>query len=346
VEAYQAAETATNDSVQWLVADHLGTPRIVADQTGSLAGIRRHDYLPFGEEVGAGVGGRTQQQGYGQADGVRQKFTSKERDTETGLDYFLARYYSSTQGRFTSPDHPFADQHESDPQSWNLYSYAGNSPLVYTDPFGLWKQVDCSSSGKSGKCWEAEKDDTYETLAKEAGWNAHTLSAFFQGQSITEGQVFDTSGVKGWVIQGLVDNSPSYDFAGAGGLRVAGRVGSRFTSKLWNWLRGGSKANSEAAKRTIQVVQREGNLVEMVGTSAKGEIRVLTEMTREGDALVLKGLHMEGPGAGSMGLRELREFARQLGKEQGVNRVIVQGAERTTGANPGRVPRSIEFKVN
>jgi RHS repeat-associated protein len=34
----------------------------------------------------------------------RQKFTSKERDNETGLDYFLSRYYSSTQGRFTSPD--------------------------------------------------------------------------------------------------------------------------------------------------------------------------------------------------------------------------------------------------
>ncbi|HEX8131396.1 MAG TPA: hypothetical protein VF527_20015, partial [Pyrinomonadaceae bacterium] len=46
-------------SPQWLVTDHLGTPRLIADQTGSLAGIRRHDYLPFGEEVGAGVGGRT-----------------------------------------------------------------------------------------------------------------------------------------------------------------------------------------------------------------------------------------------------------------------------------------------
>ena len=38
------------------------------------------------------------------SDGVRQQFTSKERDVETGLDYFLARYYSSVQGRFTSPE--------------------------------------------------------------------------------------------------------------------------------------------------------------------------------------------------------------------------------------------------
>jgi RHS repeat-associated protein len=60
--------------------------------------------LPFGEELFAGVGGRTTAQGYSQPDGVRMKFTGKERDTETGLDYFGARYYSSTQGRFTSVD--------------------------------------------------------------------------------------------------------------------------------------------------------------------------------------------------------------------------------------------------
>lgn len=44
-----------------------------------------------------------------QADSLRQKFTGKERDAESGLDYFLARYYSNAQGRFTSADEPFAD---------------------------------------------------------------------------------------------------------------------------------------------------------------------------------------------------------------------------------------------
>src|SRR5690349_19812915 len=47
----------------------------------------------------------------------------------TGLDYFLARYYSGAQGRFTSPDKPFADQYFEDPQSWNLYTYVRNNPL-------------------------------------------------------------------------------------------------------------------------------------------------------------------------------------------------------------------------
>jgi RHS repeat-associated protein len=64
------------------------------------------------------------------------EFTGKERDAETGLDYFGARYFSSAQGRFTSPDKPFADQHVANPQSWNLYSYARNNPLRYIDDDG------------------------------------------------------------------------------------------------------------------------------------------------------------------------------------------------------------------
>jgi len=60
--------------------------------------------LPFGEELFATQGGRTTNQGYSVADGVRQKFTQKERDIETGLDYFGARYYGSMMGRFTTPD--------------------------------------------------------------------------------------------------------------------------------------------------------------------------------------------------------------------------------------------------
>ena len=74
------------------------------------------------------------------------QFTSKERDAETGLDFFGARYFGSAQGRFTSPDWsekpqavPYADF--TDPQTLNLYSYVRNNPLNRTDPSGhdaLW----------------------------------------------------------------------------------------------------------------------------------------------------------------------------------------------------------------
>jgi RHS repeat-associated protein len=147
-----AAWSNGGTDIRWLVADQLGTPRMIFDQSGSLAGKSRHDYLPFGEDLFAA--GRGTNLGYGANDNVRQKFTLKERDSETGLDYFLARYYSSAQGRFTSPDeftggpdeyyefHDLAAENPTfyadltDPQSLNKYQYCYNNPLLYIDPDG------------------------------------------------------------------------------------------------------------------------------------------------------------------------------------------------------------------
>src|SRR2546430_1709175 len=108
------------------------------DQSGSLAAVRRHDYLPFGEELFAGTGGRTAAQGYSASDNVRQKFTQKERDNETNLDWFgPGRYYSRTQGRFTSVDPLGASAKRANPQTWNRYSYVWNRPTIAIDPDGL-----------------------------------------------------------------------------------------------------------------------------------------------------------------------------------------------------------------
>jgi RHS repeat-associated protein len=142
-----------NNGTQYLTADHLGSIRVVTDSSGVVKD--RHDYLPFGEEIGSYVSGRANvgQQDYKVGD-IRQKFTQKERDVETGLDYFNARYYSSLQGRFTSPDEFKGGPRElfnftsmassnptfyadlSNPQSLNKYQYCINNPLRYIDPDG------------------------------------------------------------------------------------------------------------------------------------------------------------------------------------------------------------------
>src|SRR3954468_18557208 len=69
------------------------------------------------------------------------RFTGKERDPESGLDYFGARYYGSALGRFTSPD--WSDKPEalpytdfSDPQTLNRYVYVRNNPLSKADVDG------------------------------------------------------------------------------------------------------------------------------------------------------------------------------------------------------------------
>lgn len=71
-------------------------------------------------------------------------FTGKERDAETGLDYFGARYLSAAQGRFTSPDPLLNSGRPEIPQSWNRYAYTLNNPLKYVDPDGLYEwSVSC-----------------------------------------------------------------------------------------------------------------------------------------------------------------------------------------------------------
>ncbi len=84
---------------------------------------------------------------------MRQQFTQKERDNETGLDYFGARYFASMQGRFTSPDPLLSSGKPLQPQSWNRYSYCINDPLKYVDPKGLvWGQWD-DDNGKRHYHW-------------------------------------------------------------------------------------------------------------------------------------------------------------------------------------------------
>jgi RHS repeat-associated protein len=95
------------------------------------------------EEIASGVNGRAVCNSTGSYPAGSpylqpKKFTGKERDSESGLDYFGARYYGSSMGRFMSPDPVFATVNRlMDPQQWNMYSYAGNNPLSNTDPTGL-----------------------------------------------------------------------------------------------------------------------------------------------------------------------------------------------------------------
>jgi|GEM_PF-6008967 len=94
---------------------------MIVDKSGSLACVKRHDYLPFGEEIGGPqvglIGGRTGTQGY-IGDSVRQHFTGYEADAETGLNFAQARYQSSVQGRFTSVDPLGASAAVTNPQSF------------------------------------------------------------------------------------------------------------------------------------------------------------------------------------------------------------------------------------
>ena len=121
---------ATAQVVEFYHLDALGSVRAVTNEQGGV--VEQHDYLPFGEEW-CGASGFCDPAAPGQP----RRFTSKERDAETGLDYFGARYYGSRIGRFTTVDPVLRRRRASfNPQTWNRYSYAANNPLRYLDPDG------------------------------------------------------------------------------------------------------------------------------------------------------------------------------------------------------------------
>ena len=147
---------SSSGGTTYLTTDHLGSTRVVTDASKQVKS--RHDYLPFGDEISSGYGNRNTITGYNAQGGIanlnlKQKFSAKERDTESNLDYFGARYMSGAQGRFMSPDEfvggpyevggsrgdkagplPYADI--MNPQSLNKFEYALNNPLRYIDPDG------------------------------------------------------------------------------------------------------------------------------------------------------------------------------------------------------------------
>lgn len=108
--------------------------------------------------------------------------TGKERDSESGNDYFGARYYASSMGRWMSPDWssapdtvPYADFN--DPQSLNLYAYAANNPLIYGDSNGhvytLCDQYGQCEKGISDKDFEQREADS---RAAGEHWNGGKIT--------------------------------------------------------------------------------------------------------------------------------------------------------------------------
>ncbi len=113
------------------------------------------------------------------------KDTGKERDQESGLDYFGARYYGSALGRFSSPD-PIGNfvADARNPQSWNLYGYVWNNPLANTDPTGT-TCVD-TSNGKA--------DNGNGQGCAAAGVSPSTQDQRDKGQDIQNPQHADVTG--------------------------------------------------------------------------------------------------------------------------------------------------------
>jgi RHS repeat-associated protein len=150
--------TYDNDGLHFYFNDPLGTRRAQTDYEGVVE--QTCQSLPFGD-------GETCQ-----PTPTEHLFTAKERDQESGNDYFGARYFGSNMGRFLSPDSVGGSP--DDPQSWNLYGYVLNNPLKNTDPDGHDVQI-CDNNGH---CSTPISNDAYKAAqqaSNQGGLSAPTL---------------------------------------------------------------------------------------------------------------------------------------------------------------------------
>ncbi|HEV2420658.1 MAG TPA: RHS repeat-associated core domain-containing protein [Candidatus Acidoferrales bacterium] len=110
--------------------DHLGSSRKVEEVASGASSASLSydaDFYPFGRE-----------NAFTNTSNPIHKFTGKQRDSESGLDDFGARYYSSNIGRFMSPDPTILSVTPSNPQTWNRYTYVLNNPSTDIDTNGKW----------------------------------------------------------------------------------------------------------------------------------------------------------------------------------------------------------------
>jgi RHS repeat-associated protein len=160
--------------------------------------------------------------------------TSKERDNETGLDYFGARYYASTQGRFTSADPLISSGAVESPQSWNRYTYVLNNPLRFIDPNGLY-EFDASVTEEQRKGFRSGLAKAQANLQKIAQVYGTNSKEYKNAERAVN--VYGAEGVKnGVTIKATTDsnaNPGETGVAGVAGAKTADNpTGQLFESRM------------------------------------------------------------------------------------------------------------------
>jgi RHS repeat-associated protein len=162
------AKADTSDSAFYYVLDQVGSTRMIVNGTGSP--VEQDDYYPFGQKLNNDPSAA--QNNY--------LFAGLERDGETGLDHATFRQYSSTIGRWMSPDPYLGSYDFANPQSFNRYSYVSNTPLTAIDPSGLDGTIP-GVGGTIGGCVGAAASEGGNAIADiqcAAGLLSHIFNLF------------------------------------------------------------------------------------------------------------------------------------------------------------------------
>jgi RHS repeat-associated protein len=166
--------TYANNSTYFPRTDHLGTPRVTTDYTGSVQRIETN--LAFGDDFSETASPFVDFTGL--ADGFG--------DSENNGDHFGAREYAKTQGRWLTPDPAgLAAVNPKNPQTWNRYAYVTNNPATFNDPLGLVSPIDGPNYNRM-----------LDAFASEGGASGYTcnLDGLMSSCGVVQG-LLDTGGI-------------------------------------------------------------------------------------------------------------------------------------------------------
>ncbi len=242
------AKVSNPGATTYYLDDHLGTTQMELDASGNV--LWQGQFTPFGMELDSG------------ATAMHYKFTGKERDAESGLDYFGARYYGSSMGRFMSPDWsaraaavPYARLGV--PQTLNLYGYVGNNPLSRVDLDGhspdWWQKLANGLKGDGFKTnAELQPVATFHmsvSVSMSAAEASRPSNSGFQPGSLAYG-VFQGSAGTWSASNRLVTNTTIGYTAFAGGAFFAPEIAAG-TGAAASWTANASGALGPAAGRVF-----------------------------------------------------------------------------------------------
>jgi RHS repeat-associated protein len=291
--------------------DLLGSTRAVVQGTGV---VESYDFEPWGLLMP----GRTL------GSGTKERFTTKERDAESGLDYFGARYYMPALGRWTSPD-PTADKSP----EWSPYNYVLGNPVGSVDPDGR----ECVQVSPTRLvCWDITPADV-ETIRRfltqgnpywEYVGDPEKPDKYTQAPEPCSGGYVATS--QGLYCDGAAQSvTPPYEYIG--GVKSGAKLGKNLIRAGLRWAqrKAAERALNAARKWAVREAWRQER--ELVRRTGQGTVRWTSrqkaELLRTGKVKGYQGHHINSVN-GSPDLARnpdnikfVREGAEHLGEHGG-----------------------------